>query len=441
MEGIDLIKLDYIVEGMTCVACEAHLEQSLSKLEHVVSVQADHQKKSVIIQAEKSLDDRLVAKNIEAAGYQMVVEAKKPKAVLLVVVALAAFLLLIRSTIGFNFLPEVTASTSYWMLFVIGLLTSLHCISMCGGINVAVTARPVNFDHEVQTLGSKLVPSLAYNLGRVTAYTIIGGLVGAMGAVISFNDTMRGVITLFAAGFMILMGIGMLGIIPKLRLPFASKQIAAKLYGINKGKSAYLVGLANGFMPCGPLQTMQLYALGTGSFITGALSMLAFSLGTVPLMLTLGVVATFLSRNFSKNLVKVGAVLIIGMGLVMVNRGFSLAGSTGPLYQLNGFEQPASNRSIVSEDGTYQTVTIEVQNYFYEPITVVKDIPVIFNLHADENQLNGCNGAIQIVTYGIKKGLMPGDNIVEFTPTESGEFNYSCWMGMINSTITVVESY
>ena len=59
--------------------------------------------------------------------------------------------------------------------------------------------------------------------------------------------------------------------------------------------SPFIVGLLNGFMPCGPLQTMQLFALGTGSAFKGALSMLIFSLGTVPLMLTFGAISGFLS--------------------------------------------------------------------------------------------------------------------------------------------------
>lgn len=87
-----------------------------------------------------------------------------------------------------------------------------------------------------------------------------------------------------------------------------------------------LIGILNGFMPCGPLQAMQLYALGTGGFIQGALSMFAFSIGTVPLMLTFGTVSTFITKRFSKYMVRASAVLIVALSIVMITRGLSLSG-------------------------------------------------------------------------------------------------------------------
>ena len=82
----------------------------------------------------------------------------------------------------------------------------------------------------------------------------------------------------------------------------------------------------NGLMPCGPLQAMQLYALGTGSFLAGALSMFIFSLGTVPLMFGLGALSSLLSSKFTSRMMKVSAALVLLLGLVMVNRGLALSG-------------------------------------------------------------------------------------------------------------------
>jgi plastocyanin domain-containing protein len=75
----------------------------------------------------------------------------------------------------------------------------------------------------------------------------------------------------------------------------------------------------------------------------------------------------------------------------------------------------------------------------YEPITVQKGIPVKWIIKAEEGSINGCNNSIVIPQYGMQKDLSIGDNIIEFTPTESGTVPFSCWMGMISSQITVVD--
>ena len=96
------------------------------------------------------------------------------------------------------------------------------------------------------------------------------------------------------------------------------------------GRGPFVVGLLNGLMPCGPLQTMQVYALGTGSFMAGALSMFLFSLGTVPLLLGFGAVSAFLSARFNRGMLKASGVLVMALGLVMFMRGVNLFGVALP---------------------------------------------------------------------------------------------------------------
>ncbi len=99
---------------------------------------------------------------------------------------------------------------------------------------------------------------------------------------------------------MVVLGLKMLGIISKVpspsRLfPAAVRESFGRFGASFRKRGPFAVGLLNGLMPCGPLQTMQLYALGTGSALAGALSMFIFSAGTVPLMLVFGFAAA-LSR-------------------------------------------------------------------------------------------------------------------------------------------------
>ena len=109
--------------------------------------------------------------------------------------------------------------------------------------------------------------------------------------------------------------------------------------------------MLNGLMPCGPLQTMQLYALGTGSAVSGALSMFLFSLGTVPLMLVFGAISGFLSKGYTKQILKFSGFLVIILGVIMGNRGLALAGVGVPnmstlTQSISGNEAQAATANI-----------------------------------------------------------------------------------------------
>lgn len=442
------IKKTLNIQGMTCGQCEKIIHRALMKVPGVSDAQASFKDASLQITYDSEhVTELQIHETLQKAGYDVLPDTPsgKKKGVLTplqmagIAVLIAAVYMLINKTVGFNFIPELQSSMSYGMLFVVGLFTSLHCIAMCGGINLSQCL--VRQSDGTTTAGWK--PSLLYNGGRVISYTVIGGIVGALGSVVSFSGASRGIVAILAGAFMVIMGINMLGLIPALKrfhiqMPAG---IRNKLMGSSGERGPLIVGLLNGLMPCGPLQAMQLYALGSGSAAAGALSMFFFSLGTVPLMFGFGALSTLLSKRFTRNMLRFSAVMVILLGAVMMQRGFSLGGS--PVLSLSSFagSQPAveaAGEAPVIENGV-QIITGEVQRSAYPAIVVKKGIPVRFNLHAESKNLNGCNGAIIIPEFGIEKGLAAGDNIIEFTPTETGTFGYTCWMGMISSEITVID--
>ncbi len=440
----NMVSKQLTVNGMTCSGCATKIERKLKAIDGVQNVRANDANGSVqvtydankanlskIKQTIVSLDYDVVEGGTEKSNREPVAYSQ----LLVIAIILFGASMVIRHLGGFNFFnyfPQAKAGMSYAALFVIGLLTSVHCIGMCGGINLA---QCIGITGENKR--DRLRPSFLYNLGRVIAYTAVGGVVGALGGVISFNGMMRGAVALFAGVFMIIMGLNMLDIFPWLRrlnlkMPrFLTSNISGK------SNSPLYVGLLNGLMPCGPLQAMQLYALSTGSPIQGATAMFLFSLGTTPLMFGFGAASAFLSKKFTAKMMAVSAVLVIMLGLGMFNTGLNMSG-----FMAIGTETSDTDATVDFEpvmiDG-YQVVTIDVSPRGYAPITVKKGVPVKFNLRADAKSLNGCNDAIMIPTYGIQKPLQVGDNIVEFTPTEAGVVPYSCWMNMIRSSITVVE--
>jgi plastocyanin domain-containing protein len=105
---------------------------------------------------------------------------------------------------------------------------------------------------------------------------------------------------------------------------------------------------------------------------------------------------------------------------------------------LTGCGADVESQEAVLDNGV-QTVTTELEPGSYAPITVQMGVPVRWTIHADERAINGCNNAIAIPSYGITINLQPGDNLVEFIPDKTGEIPFSCWMGMIRSSITVVD--
>ena len=433
-------KAKSLVEGMTCSHCEMIIEKGLISLIGVSFAKASYSKGEVEFSYEKDIISiEEINETINKLGYKVVELSSKKQFTsnthslyILIIILSLYFVLNHLQLLNFtNYFPQIQSSMGYGMIFVIGVLTSLHCIAMCGGINLAQSI------HSTGNSKSPVYSNLLYNFGRVVSYTVIGGIVGGIGSVISLEGSLRGAVAITAGIFMIIMGLNMINIFPWLRhinikVPrFLSKKVSNKK---SKAKSSFYVGLLNGLMPCGPLQSMQLYALSTGSIVTGAFSMFLFSLGTVPLMFILGTISSKLNKRFTEKMLSICAMLVVVLGVGMINNGLSLSGVIIPQIQST---EAISNSAHM--EGEYQTVTTVLDFGRYEPIKVKAGVPVLWTIRAEEGKVNGCNNEIIIPKYNLKVKLVEGDNLIEFTPSESGQFGYSCWMGMIRSSITVIE--
>ena len=447
------------IEGMVCVNCENLIEDILLDNDGVIKVEVSYSKSLAKIDYDEnktSINDMI--KIIDVEGYKVVnynnkdlngnLNDKRDKSkiqrnespsenenntflILAIIIGVLLFLKKFGILNIFNVFPTPNENTSYGMLFIIGLFTSLHCVSMCGGINLSQCLNNNVTDDKYRS--STVKPAFLYNLGRVISYTIFGGIVGGIGSVVSFTGWMQSLIQLIAAIFMVIMGLNMLNIFPWLRkLNPRMPKIFAKKFNTRHNNSPFYVGLLNGFMPCGPLQAMQIYALSTGSMTKGAISMFLFSLGTVPLMFGLGTLSSYMSKKFSDKIMKFGAILVIVLGFSMFNNALALSG----INFSQGSENKSGVRAEIQDD--IQVVNTELKGGGYEPIIVEVGKPVKWNMQASNGSLNGCNNRMIIKEYGIEKSLEIGDNIIEFTPTETGTYTYSCWMGMIRSKIYVV---
>ncbi len=450
------------VSGMTCGHCEMRVSKAARKIKGVTSAIASFSGKRLEVTYDSDVidEDRLVSgvtEAVTAEGYRVVGADKNAqplsKVVPVMLIILALYFLL-RYTVGFDFfgyIPKIDSTVSLAALFVTGLFTSVHCIAMCGGINLSQSVGTTG------TVKNKLRNPLLYNLGRVISYTVIGGVVGGIGSVLFLSETVKAILLALAAIGMLLMGLSMLGWLPWWLTPRMPRFLAAKIGKKGAGKGPFVVGLLNGFMPCGPLQAMQLYALATGSVLTGALSMLLFSLGTVPLMLGAGALFSVLKGKFAYVIQRVSAVLVVFFAIVMASNALSLFGvrsaatlDAAPAATANVQAQKQSTDSLLQQaldkgylpaklDGDVQKVQANLNPSVYPFIIVQKGIPVEMTITADESSITGCNQTVVFPSYNVKKTLTTGDNVIKFTPTETGVIPYTCWMGMKDGRILVVD--
>ncbi|GHV07229.1 hypothetical protein FACS1894217_07590 [Clostridia bacterium] len=407
------------IGGMTCINCQNRIEKALKNTPGVFKATVSHAKGTAeVLYRPDKVSPAMLEAVVKKTGYEVLPKGSgnlaRGAGTLLIVLALYMIAKFFGLTDLFGFSATAEENTGLFMLFVVGLLTSVHCVAMCGGINLSQC---------VPTDGkASLRPGLLYNLGRVAAYTIVGVIVGAIGSVLSFSVGFQGMLKLIAGLFMIVMGANMMGLLLPLNR-FIPKM--PRLFKGSKSNSPLIVGLLNGLMPCGPLQAMQLYALATGSPIKGGLAMLLFSLGTVPLMFGMSALSSVLGKRFAKNAAAIGAALVVVFGISMLSQGFTLAA-----FRENA---PGSQGTGASEATVVSTLTTRG----YPAITVKVGEPVKWVINVPKGTITGCNSTLIIPEYGIRQKLKVGENIIEFTPTETGQFQYSCWMGMIRSTITV----
>jgi len=169
---------------------------------------------------------------------------------------------------------------------------------------------------EEGTLAQRLVPNLAYQTAKIVSYMLVGLLLGAIGSAFDL-DAIRPYAMLVAGAFMIVLALGMTG-----RVPWAARftprppKFLVRAFTAVRRKAVTdaertaprlrrrsTFGLLTGLMPCAPLMAAQLNAAASGSAITGAIAMLAFGLGTAPLMLGFGTASSLIPRKLKERVI------------------------------------------------------------------------------------------------------------------------------------------
>ena len=437
-------KITLYIDGMTCENCRTRINVALQELQGVSNISISYLLKTATFTYDTNVTSlEKIQTHIRNIGYDSMdknsyTKRQHRKKMIDVLIILSAFLVL-QITGILNYLAPGTLSesnTGYGVLFLLGLFTSVHCIAMCGGLHLSQILSPSN-GTQGNTSWRTFCNTLEYQLGRIVSYTFIGGLLGGIGNLLGLSQhlqqayTIQGIIKIVSGCFLVLMGTKMLGLISVKPIIFM------RMHDLPRTKMPFVIGLINGLMPCGPLQTVQLIAATSGNVLSGALSMLCFALGTVPLMICIGSAISLLGSKFSRAVMHIGSLLVIIMGLSMMSQGSALSG----LHIFRLIETPTDTVAVnhTAEATDIQEIFSSLSPGQYPDVHVHVGIPVEWHIQADKASINGCNNKIILSDFGQDYSFHPGDNVIQFTPTKTGVYSYTCWMGMITGKIYVEE--
>lgn len=341
----------------------------------------------------------------------------------------------------------------------LGLVTSLHCVSMCGPMVVSYALKGT----EDGTWYSRIAPNLAYQVAKISSYIIVGVLLGAIGSAFKV-DAVRPYVMVLAGVFMVVLGLGMTGRFPwALKItPRPPKFLMRAVMNLRRTANAQadegkpslatpvMFGLLTGLFPCAPLMSAQLLAAASGSALNGGLTMLAFGLGTAPLMLVFGTASSLLPQKIKQQAMALLAVVVIVFGVVYLNRGAMLLGSPVTAQSLKaavaGAAAPNPQPVAVADAATTYTkgadgvveIPLTIKNTQFVPstVTIPADVPV--RLVVDRQEASACSDQIAVPQLNVLKDLAPNAvTKVDLPAAKAGTYTLTCGMGMMSGQLVV----
>lgn len=446
------------IKGMHCKSCELLIEEKLKEIEHVLEVYVSHSLGEATIHHHEASTPsmRSIEKVITEAGYEVGISEKPPlfskdkrEYVNLGIAFLILMVIyLVLKSLGLtniNFSPNLS-SPSWGLIVLIGLVAGFStCMALVGGLSLGLSTKFAE-NHPDATPSQKFRPHLYFIAGRILSYTLLGGLLGALGTMFKLSATANGIITLLVGAVMLLMGLQLINIFPRLnRFKLALPKGISRALGLDRKDKEYshqnsmVMGALTFFLPCGFTQAMQLYAVSTGSFGLGALTMGLFALGTAPGLLSIGGVTSVVSGNFKERFFKVAGLAVIFFGLFNLNNGYTLASLNFGGSEIGSKQEISVNDPNVTLENGVQVVKMVESNNGYSPnnFSIKKGVPVKWIIDAQAPY--SCASSIVIPKLGIQKNLVSGENVIEFTPTETGKLPFSCSMGMYTGSFNVYD--
>lgn len=441
------------IKGMHCRSCEIIIEEKLREIPGLIGVKVDYKKQQAEFFMNYPATQGQVHKAILEEGYKIGKEekdwiSKDPKDYKDLAVALAILIALYIVARKFGLINLSIGSSgnpsSLLVVLLVGLTAGVStCMALVGGLILGISAR-YSEKHPETTSAQKFRPHLFFNLGRILSYAALGGIIGLIGKAFQLSNSVLGLLIIGVGFVMLVLGLQLTGLFPKissgsLTLPTS----LSKLFGLKKHHekeyshwNSIITGALTFFLPCGFTQAMQLYAMSTGNFFSGAAIMGVFALGTAPGLLGVGGITSVIRGGFAKKFFKFAGLLVISLSLFNISNGFNLTGWKG--ISIGG--RGSSPVEAVRVENGFQIVNMTQNTFGYEPnkFIIRRGVPVKWIIDAKDT--SSCSGSIVASKIDVQRFLKLGENVIEFTPTNLGDIKFSCSMGMYSGKFTVIEN-
>lgn len=206
---------------------------------------------------------------------------------------------------------------------LLGLMGSVHCAGMCGPIAIAL---PLHGN----TVPQKIYGGVLYNFGRTITYGLMGTVFGLLGQGVGMLGFQQKISVIM--GSIMILSVFFPRLFKKqydlkkssFSLVSRLKKSIGELFAVRSFNSLFLIGLLNGLLPCGLVYMAIAGSIGTGSAGLGALYMLFFGLGTIPMMLAIAIAGNILSASLQRRINRLIPVLVVLVGIFFILRGLNL---------------------------------------------------------------------------------------------------------------------
>ncbi|MDR3298306.1 MAG: sulfite exporter TauE/SafE family protein [Candidatus Nomurabacteria bacterium] len=445
------MKKNISVIGMHCKACEKMVADELKEIKGLKNVRVSSRDGVVHFVADEGVSDYEIERAIERAGYKVGREDKpvfshnpKDYKVFFLSVMLVAAVFLIFSKFGLSPLGLAADNSNDGLLALIMGLTAgfSTCAALVGGLVIGLAARH-ELRHPNATKMQNFRPHIFFNVGRVGGFVIFGVLMGLVGSAFTFSPLALGILTLLAGVLMLVIGLQLTGIFPRLTSFSLPQKLAEKL-GIDRRKKkeyshfgAVVLGVLTFFLPCGFTQSMQLLAVSTGSPAAGALIMGLFAVGTTPGLLAIGGIASIITGKKAKTIFKVVGVFVAAMALSSIITGVQLAGFRVPEFNLG-----SSKAEDILEENVPKLVFNGSRDQFdKDEVKVQKGQKYRLEITVNKSG-SGCMSAVMLPELSnAKPQLLKAGKVVniEFKAKSAGVYELMCAMGIPFNTRIIVE--
>ncbi|MGH9268741.1 MAG: sulfite exporter TauE/SafE family protein [Acidimicrobiales bacterium] len=292
-----------------------------------------------------------------------------------------------------------------------------------------------------------VIPVAGFLGGKLASHTLLGALLGLFGASFQLSFRARALMQIAAGALMLLMAANILGV-PGLRflVPSPPARLTRLVRRTARSEAVFapaVLGFSTVLIPCGVTLSVMFLAIASGSPLWGAAGMATFVIGTSPLFATIGFVLQKSAARLQGAVTKMAAAAIVVAGLIAINSGLILRGSSFTLSDVMssvvGGGEPATAVAAPVDASGVQQLVVEARNGGFSPsrLQAQAGVPAMVTLRT--NGTTGCTRAFVIPSLGIQEVLPEtGETPIDLGTLETGTIRFTCSMGMYRGEIDVV---